>query len=170
MEEGELRGGASGRSQARKGTWGTRDSSGQVPPKPRALERKSGFWHETGEGVHMTTGQATKRCPACAENVFAEALVCRHCGYDYRVGLVPGSQQTSGMAIASMILGILWLFWIGSLRLSSSVMSATAKSRSPTVESEEKASPSPAESSGGSGWLRSSCSSSAPSASSPSGT
>lgn len=62
-------------------------------------------------------GQHTKSCPSCAEQIQAEALVCRFCGYDYRTQGVPGSSKTStsGLAIASMVLGILWIWWIGSL-------------------------------------------------------
>jgi hypothetical protein len=30
-------------------------------------------------------------------------------------GILPGSGHTNGMAIASMVLGILWLYWVGSI-------------------------------------------------------
>ena len=35
--------------------------------------------------------------------------------YGYPHGVPPGADRTNGMAIASMVLGILWLYWIGSI-------------------------------------------------------
>ena len=59
---------------------------------------------------------ATKRCPRCGQAVPVAAMACGHCGYDPR-RLTPYGQVTTvnGLAIASMILGILWLYWIGSV-------------------------------------------------------
>ncbi len=63
-------------------------------------------------------GSGTKRCPACAEEVRAEAMVCRFCGYDFATGVRTSLAQpvkTNGLAIASLVLGILWLYWVGSI-------------------------------------------------------
>ncbi|HXY73082.1 MAG TPA: DUF4190 domain-containing protein [Actinomycetota bacterium] len=123
-------------------------------------------------------GADTKRCPICAEQVKAAALICRYCGHDFRTdvagappgggptpvagsspaqqaaapwqapaagqapgwgqwgtapgvqtaGSLPGpsnvpgtgypvapSHTTNGYAIASMVLGILWVWWLGSV-------------------------------------------------------
>lgn len=35
-------------------------------------------------------GDETKKCPACAESVKAEAVICRFCNYDFKAGLPPG--------------------------------------------------------------------------------
>ena len=73
----------------------------------------------------QTQPVVNRQCQQCGWPTPAAGPVCRNCGADARVGaggpagLRPytpvAAPTTNGMAVASLVLGILWLYWIGSV-------------------------------------------------------
>lgn len=91
------------------------------PRQPEASEGSSGLhWaqpppppysHQTTDehGAHPEA-QTAKTCPACLEFVPHEAFVCRSCRYDWRTGSFADlRQRTNGLAVASLVVGIVAL-------------------------------------------------------------
>jgi Domain of unknown function (DUF4190) len=81
----------------------------------------------------QTQPPASRQCQHCGWPTPAAEPVCRNCGTDARLGAhrfapaghgyAPGytpaagglATSTNGLAIASLVLGILWLYWVGSI-------------------------------------------------------
>ena len=56
-----------------------------------------------------------RACASCSALSDTDKAFCPECGADYASSSSKPAGRTSGLGIASMVLGILWLFWLGSL-------------------------------------------------------
>ena len=56
-----------------------------------------------------------RACPSCSALSDTDKTFCPECGAGYARASSKPAGRTSGLGIASMVLGILWLFWFGSL-------------------------------------------------------
>ena len=56
-----------------------------------------------------------RACPSCSVLSDTDKAFCPECGAGYARASSKPAGRTSGLGIASMVLGILWLFWLGSL-------------------------------------------------------
>ncbi len=54
-------------------------------------------------------------CPHCGKETSADAVVCTGCGRALQALSGYQARTTNGKAIASMILGLLWLWGVGSI-------------------------------------------------------
>lgn len=68
-----------------------------------------------GQDSDPATEADHKHCPDCAEQVRNQANICRYCGYDFIARGRAASNETSGYAIASLVLGLAWLGGLASV-------------------------------------------------------
>ena len=54
-------------------------------------------------------------CSSCSALSETDKEFCPECGTSYEHSSSQQTAGTSGLAIASLVLGIMWLFWLGSI-------------------------------------------------------
>ncbi len=54
-------------------------------------------------------------CPKCSALSETDKNFCPECGTSYEHSSSKQTPKTNGLAIASLVLGIIWLFWLGSI-------------------------------------------------------
>lgn len=73
-----------------------------------------------GSALATTQPDQLKRCPFCAEEIQAAAIVCKHCGRDVGAGREPAHVDETlaqAMLLVPIIGCLLIWFWIGSMNL-----------------------------------------------------
>ena len=58
---------------------------------------------------------AQRVCSSCSALSETDKEFCPECGTGYEHSSSQQTAGTSGLAIASLVLGIMWLFWLGSI-------------------------------------------------------
>ena len=53
-------------------------------------------------------------CSSCSALSETDKAFCPECGTSYQGSSAQPVTRTSGLGIASLVLGIIWLFWLGS--------------------------------------------------------
>ena len=74
------------------------------------------YWNGTQWTEHVSTGGTTTTdMPGGPPAVHQPQQPQQWPAYQYGYGQAAAVQRTNGMAVASLVLGILWLYWIGSI-------------------------------------------------------
>jgi ribosomal protein L40E len=87
----------------------SRESAGEEGPKLQSAR-------QAVEEEQPTTGGKQKKCPVCGGEVPPYAVVCRHCGYDWRTGEFSGKARLKRMGtwliVAGIVIGLAVVAWV----------------------------------------------------------